>query len=267
MSTRSARAASQGCSPASQAAMSAFQQRLTPLALRAPSACSAASSAETTPMAAGLQGPGSSPGSPLLAATPASLGRMLRQAASGPGGGVLAGEQLSRSLASYQEQQQLLASAGKAAAAALSAERPLPRNDSSMQQAAGQQQPTPAAAAERPPSAGAVQHKLRAKRPPTPTSMSGDFKIAAYRVGGGTSHSRGPSPSGEAGTLCMLRLAAARPAPVRCVSPACGPRCILAAQRCRVSFWCGAGSSRIPRAQGSKAAASVAGTPRHGSAA
>lgn len=209
MSARSARAASLG-SPASQGAMSAFQQRLTPLLLRPCSARSAASSAETTPMSAGLQRAASSPASPLMAGTPASLGRMLRHAASGPGGGGPAGEQLSRILACYQEQQALAASAGEAAAAARSAEKPLLRNDSSMQQAAEHQVGQPATA-ERAPSA-AVQHKRRANRPPTPTSRSGDFKIAAYRGGGAATHSRGPSPSGDAGSLYVLNwFAASRP--------------------------------------------------------
>ena len=150
-------------SPASQGALSAFRQRLTPLMLRASSAGSASSSVETTPLSTGRQRAGPGHASPPMAATPASLGRMLRQAASGPGGRGLAGEQLSRSLACYQEQQQQqqqqqqqLAPA-KAGAAAPSADQPFPRNDSSMQQAAEQHTAAAPAAAERAPSA-AVQH-------------------------------------------------------------------------------------------------------------
>lgn len=220
-------------------AMNAFQQRLSPLLLRPLSARSNLSSATSTPMAAGspehvpsaatpgqqggqwspkptvarLAGlqlrPGSSSSaseaaSPAsMAATPASLGRMLRQ-------GGLAGEQLSRGLACYQEQQQQVAAAAREGAAASpaadgtddgvgSTRAEFPRSDSSMLQA-----PENKRAAPQRPSSAPVRRKQLAQRPPTPSAAGGssaDFRIPAYK-GSGTPRAHGPSPAGEPERKC-----------------------------------------------------------------
>ena len=214
--------------------MNAFQQRLSPLLLRPLSARSNLSSATSTPMAAsspervpsaatpGQQGgqwspkptvarlaglhlrPGcstsasemASPAS--LAATPASLGRMLRQEG-------LAGEQLSRGLACYQEQQQQLAATARESAAASpaadgtgdgigSTSAGFPRRDSSMLQA-----PEIKGTALKRPSSAPVRRKQLTQRPPTPSAAgasSRDFRIPAYK-GNSTPRSHGPSPEGE----------------------------------------------------------------------
>lgn len=236
-------AADSCCTPA----MATFQQRLAPLQVRpaspaqhllAEAASPLASDCATyqldsspqhaapawspKPTVASLAGlysqPDSLAGSPGQAATPATLGRMLRESASGGGEGL--GSHFSQALATYQEQQQVQKAAADSSSKDRSVLRRRDRNDSSMQPQAEQQQQSStkheqlaqksqqgcAAPAQRAASAPARPAALRRKvpRPPTPTSTAaaGDFRLAAFKPAaeGGSASLNGtprhPSPTG-----------------------------------------------------------------------
>ena len=130
------------------------------------------------------------------AGTPGSLGRTLRLSALGEGCGNLGGKQLSRSLASYQEQQLLVAAAeaGKTAAAAVAS-----CGNASRLTNGSSKVGTPTASC----SSSPQRHAL--PRPPSSmahgaTTCSGDFRISAYRgspsEGSGGSRSVGSTPRG-----------------------------------------------------------------------